>query len=291
MGQGQLSSALWRIYHRPDRPAVWVDGGNLPWDDPDFSRRMLAEHLDESHGAASRNSNERSLILDWLWKQLQISSGARILDITCGPGLYLVELARRGCFVTGIDFSPASISHARKLAQETGVAARCNILEGDVRELEFGEAEFDIAFFLYGQLAVFPRQEAVRLLKKAARALRPGGWLVVELLDQSRIDKKNDTWWYTDDTGLWGDAPYLHLGERFWLEEDGIAVERFTILHLNSGRLDEIILCDQSYSVEEMSQIMKQAGFGVVDAYAAWDRLLLNDATEWVVYLAQRTTS
>jgi SAM-dependent methyltransferase len=250
---------------------------------------MLVEHLDESHGAASRNSKERSLVLDWLWKQLPLKSGTRILDITCGPGLYAVELARRGCLVTGIDFSPASIKYARALAQKTGVADRCNILEGDVREIDFGEAEFDVALFLYGQLAVFPREEAHQLLEKAAQALRPGGRLLVELLDQNGIDKKHNTWWYTDDTGLWGDAPYLHLGERFWLDEEKIAIERFTILHLNSGQLDEIILCDQSYSLKAMAGLMKQAGFGFVETYPGWSGLPLNDAKEWVLYLAQRS--
>ena len=51
-----LAAALWRLYRRPDRPQAWVGGGNLPWNDPAFSARMLREHLDESHGAASRLS-------------------------------------------------------------------------------------------------------------------------------------------------------------------------------------------------------------------------------------------
>jgi hypothetical protein len=31
----------------------WRDGANLPWDDPAFSERMLAQHLDPSHGAGN----------------------------------------------------------------------------------------------------------------------------------------------------------------------------------------------------------------------------------------------
>jgi hypothetical protein len=41
-----------RIYDRPQPPVPWRDGANLPWGDPAFSERMLAQHLDQSPGAA-----------------------------------------------------------------------------------------------------------------------------------------------------------------------------------------------------------------------------------------------
>ena len=60
----KLSEALWQIYRRPERPSPWrIHDGNLPWDDPAFSERMLREHLDESHGAATRQTAERQRIV------------------------------------------------------------------------------------------------------------------------------------------------------------------------------------------------------------------------------------
>ena len=56
----KLAHALRRIYNRPDPPPLWQGGGNLPWNDPDFSARMLREHLDEGHGAATRQAAERA---------------------------------------------------------------------------------------------------------------------------------------------------------------------------------------------------------------------------------------
>ena len=69
---------------------------------------MLREHLDQSHGAASRPRVEILCQVDWLWDKLSLREGSCVLDVTCGPGLYSVELARRGCVVHGLDFSPAS---------------------------------------------------------------------------------------------------------------------------------------------------------------------------------------
>lgn len=284
----KLAQALWRIYRRPERPTPWSDGGNLPWDEPEFSERMLREHLDESHGAASRQPAERLRLINWLWSKLTLQPGAQVLDVTCGPGLYAVELANRGCLVTGIDFSPASIAYARELAQNRRLSAKCNFVERDVRQMDYRDADFDAALFLYGQIAVFTIEEAEQLLEQIALALRPGGRLVVEILDQEQVDKKDSTWWFTGNTGLWSDDPYIHLGERFWLEELAISVERFQTLHLESGEMDEIILCDQSYTVDKMVNTMMEAGFDSIEVYPAWDGLLLNDAKKWVCLVATK---
>lgn len=283
----KLAQALWRIYRRPARPVAWESGGNLPWNEPDFSRRMLREHLNQSHGAASRTIPERTLQIDWLWQNLALAPGMRLLDLTCGPGLYAVEFARRGLSVTGVDFSPASIAYAHQLAEQEGVADRCTFIEQDVRVADLGTGTFDAALFLYGQLGVFRQEEAKMLLVRMAQALKPGGRLAVELLDQERVDKKESTWWYTDDTGLWGDAPFLHLGERFWDAEQALSIERFMIVHLDTGALDEVILCDQTYAIATMTTLIQQAGFAAVAAYPAWDGVPLYDAGEWVVYLGQ----
>lgn len=285
--QSRLIQSLWKLYNRPQRPIPWVDGGNLPWDQDAFSRRMLQEHLDESHGAASRISAERELQLTWLWQKLNLEPGMRVLDITCGPGFYAVDLAKRGCSVVGVDFSPAAIDYARQLAEREGVAECCTFVEQDVLEMGYEGQGFDAALFIYGQLAVFPRHQAQVLLEKVAKALRPGGRLCVELLNQERVDKCSSNWWFTDETGLWGNAPFLHLGERFWLAEQQTSMERFQIIHLDSGRLDEITLCDQTYAVETMCGMMKTAGFQTVNAYPAWDNVRLYDRDEWIVYVAQ----
>jgi SAM-dependent methyltransferase len=284
----KMVNALWRIYNRPARPTAWTTGGNLPWNDPAFSARMLREHLDESHGAASRITAERLAQIGWLWDKLALHEGAAVYDVTCGPGLYAVELARRGCRVTGVDFGPTAVAYARERAAAAGVDGRCAFVERDVRTADYTGAGFDAALFLYGQLAVFPRDEAQMLLRQIAQALRPGGRLAIELLDQERVDKRASNWWYTDDTGLWGDAPYLHLGERFWDEAQRLSIERYHILHLETGEMDEIELCDQTYGVAEMTQMLQTAGFGRVDVYPAWDGLPLYDAAEWQVYVAER---
>lgn len=282
-----FASALWRIYNRPGRPIPWAYGGNLPYDDPAFSERMLQEHLDPTHGAASRTAAERTDQINWLWEKLPLKPDSKLLDVTCGPGLYAVELAQRGVEVTGVDFAPAALRYAQNLAQQQQVSQLCHFIQADVRGFEFGVQQFDAALLLYGQLAVMSRPEAAALLAQIAQSLRPGGQLVLELLNPEQVDKQNSSWWFTDDKGLWGSAPFLHLGERLWLAEEQLSLERYFVVQLDTGQMDEIILCDQVYQPAEMSQMLTTAGFGRVEIYPAWDKLPLYDAAEWLVYVAQ----
>ncbi len=294
----QLTKALWRIYQRPEQPLPWSYGGNLPWNEPVFSRRMLREHLDESHAAASRTTPERHLQLNWLWDKLGLQSGHAFLDLTCGPGLYAVPLAQRGCHVTGVDFGPAAIAYARELAQQEGVSPHCTFIEQDIRtylvppcEAATLSPQYDAAAILYGQFAVFTREEAATILRQTARQMKPGAKLCLELLNFDAVNKKNSTWWFTDETGLWGDAPFIHLGERFWDAESRTAIERFHVIHLETGQMNEVILCDSAYTISEITELLRVSGFDQVDVYPAWDHLPIYDGHEWNIYIAQRSAA
>jgi SAM-dependent methyltransferase len=279
----RLAAALRQIYDRPQPPVPWRDGENLPWDDPAFSERMLAEHLDQSHGAASRPLPEIRAIVQRMMEWLRLAPGQRLFDVTCGPGLYAAEFARRGVAVTGVDFGPASLAHARKAC----AGLPCEFVQSDVREMDFAGKAFDGAIYIYGQFTVLRPVEARDVLRRIRAALRPGARLLLEVLDYERFDKRNNTWWYTDRRGLWGDFPYLHLGERHWDPEQQASIERFYILDLETGKMDAYGLSDQAYTPEQLAEMLSSAGFSRPAIHPAWDGLALKDASEWVVYVAE----
>ncbi len=279
-------AALRQIHARPQPPVPWRDGGNLPWDDPAFSARMLAEHLDQSHGAASRPLREIRAQVEQMTAWLRLQPGDRLLDVTCGPGLYAREFAGAGVAVTGIDFGPASLAYARKIC----AGLPCEFVFSDVRQMDFARQDFAAAIYIYGQATVLQPAESLDVLRRIHAALRPGGRVLLEVLDDDRFDKRNTAWWYTDRGGLWGDFPYLHLGERAWDPEQRAAVERFHILNLETGEMQVYGLSDQAYTIQQMTDMLHAAGFDQVEAHRAWDGLAMKDAGEWVVYVGVRQT-
>lgn len=281
----RLAEALHRIYERPQPPVPWRDGANLPWDEPGFSERMLAEHLDQSHGAASRPFSEIRAQVQRMVEWLGLRPGLRLFDVTSGPGLYAAEFARRGVAVTGIDFGPAAVAYARKLC----AGLTCEFVLGDVREMNFEGRDFDAAIYLYGQFTVLRPEQSEDVLRSIHAALRPGAPLLIEILNDDRFDKRNSSWWYTDKGGLWGDFPYLHLGERAWDPDQRAAVERFHILNLDTGEMAVYGLSDQAYTTSQMEQMLERAGFAGIENHLAWDGLAMRDAGEWTVYIAHRS--
>lgn len=249
---------------------------------------MLREHLTQEHGAASRKTEEIEQQINWFWDKLGLQSGNHLLDVTCGPGLYSVQLAQRDVRVTGTDFGPAAVEYARELAKNQNVTDMVTILETDVRTWDYPAATYDAALLIYGQLAVMSKDEAQTVLTGICQSLKPGSKLVIELLNQERVDTKDSTWWYTDEKRLWGDAPFMLLGERKWYAAEKLSMERYFTVHLETGQLDEVVLNDQTYSTEEMTQMMHTAGFTQVQIYPDWDTVPLYDSKEWIVYVAQK---
>jgi len=304
----RLAEALWQIYQRQP-PVPWQERDNLPWDEPAFSERMLREHLDQSHGAASRRFPELRAQVQRMLEWLRLPPGAHLLDVTCGPGLYAAEFARAGLVVTGVDFSPASIRYAR----EHCAGLPCEFIQGDVRQLDFSKlaqsgpafdpaasdaaafdtaafdaGAFDAAIYIYGQFTVLRPAESRDLLRRIQEALKPGAPILLEVLDYRHFDKTNSNWWYTDNSGLWGDSPYLSLGERVFDAEQQASVERYYILNLETGELQTYGLADQAYTVTQMKKMLKDAAFEQVTLHRSWDGLALKDAGEWNVYVAKR---
>ena len=105
--------------------------------------------------------------------------GEHGLDIGCGPGLLVSELARdvgpTGRMV-GIDQSADMVAMSGERARRAALAGRTEFAVGDAVELHFPEQNFDFltAVQVYEYVADLPRA-----LSEAYRVLKPGGRLVV----------------------------------------------------------------------------------------------------------------
>ena len=119
---------------------------------------------------------------DFLESEIGGDRSVPILDIGCGTGRHAIELVRRGYRVTGIDLSPSQIEQARAKTVKGGLVPDFRV--ADARALPF-RGEFDMAVMICE--GAFPLMETdemnFEILRSAARALRPGGKLVMTTLN------------------------------------------------------------------------------------------------------------
>ncbi|MHB1511181.1 MAG: class I SAM-dependent methyltransferase [Acidimicrobiales bacterium] len=103
--------------------------------------------------------------------------GIEAVHLQCHIGTDTISLARLGARMTGLDFSPASLLQARRLAEVTGTPVR--FVEADVYSaLDVLDAGvFDLVYTGVGALCWLP--DISRWAKVVADLLRPGGRLFV----------------------------------------------------------------------------------------------------------------
>ena len=259
-----------RLLEIADLPTIaepWREGDNIPWYEPGFSQRMLDEHLRQDHDAASRRFEKIDEHVCWI-QQLLDGQPGKILDLCCGPGLYTHRLARLGNCCVGIDYSPASIAYARKIAQSENLD--CTYFQHDIRMAEYGTG-FRLVLLIYGELNVFCPNDAKAILRKAHQALIEGGILLLEPHTFTAVQKKGEKKpsWYFAESGLFSDQPHLCLEQHFWDAEQTAATTRYLIIDANTGVVTPHALSVQAYTHAQYHQLLIECGFSGVQFFPA----------------------
>jgi ubiquinone/menaquinone biosynthesis C-methylase UbiE len=94
----------------------------------------------------------------------------KLLEIGCGLGIDLVQFAKGGAIVTGIDLADNAIELAKKNLELHGVGGKLLVMNGE--DLSFNDNSFDIVF-AHGVLAY--THDAALMVREIKRVLKPGG--------------------------------------------------------------------------------------------------------------------
>ena len=123
-----------------------------------------------------------SLVVDEVAAATDVPAGAtHLLDVGGGHGLFAVELCRRHSGLDAVVFDhPAALDAAREERAAAGLEDRVSVRGGDYLTDELGEG-YD-AVLLFNVVHAHDGAENVRLLRRVADALAPGGRVAV--LDQ-----------------------------------------------------------------------------------------------------------
>ena len=128
----------------------------------DYTYEILFDSEADHWWLASR----RRMVVDWVAQRYPGRHDLRILDVGCGTGMMLLDLAGLGT-AQGIDVSDEALRFCRQRGLQ-------NVQKGNVVALPFEEASFDV---LTGVDILEHIEDDVAAVREWGRVLKPGGRL------------------------------------------------------------------------------------------------------------------
>src|ERR1041385_791805 len=185
----------------------------------------------------------------------------RLLDIPCGSGRHSLELARRGCRMTGVDLSAGVITEAKTEAKSAKLKAE--FILGDMRRLRW-QSEFDGACCMGNSFGYMEYPDMQKFVRGLARALKPGARFVIE-------------------TGCTAESILPNLKERVWYQVDDIlfAIENRYLADIScleteatfvrGGQTEVRKWWHWVYTIGEIRRLLEQAALTVRDVHGSHD--------------------
>lgn len=244
------------------KPKLYEKGDDLMWTDEHISKSLLELHLNPEVDSASRMPDSINRTIEFISTYCK-ESPSSILDLGCGPGIYLEKLAKAGHVCTGIDYSENSLAYAIDQAREKGL--EINYICKNYLELDF-DSLFDLIILIYTDMGVLLPEERASLLGKIHRALKPGGVVIFDVLNDRNLDQKfqeQQTWSY-EFGGFWMPVPYLELANGFHYPDQKVFLMQHTIID-ESDRIRNYRFWTHYFSTHDMITLLSSGGFKQIE--------------------------
>jgi SAM-dependent methyltransferase len=151
-----------------------------PWSTQEMQQDWYTDFFTELPNAFWRAAvppEHTAAEVDFLVRVAGLRPGSRVLDLPCGSGRHSLELARRGCRVTGVDVSAEAVAFARDAAARERTDLDLRI--GDMAAVPT-DVRVDLAICMGNSFGYLEHTGTERFLADLATVVVPGGSIVLD---------------------------------------------------------------------------------------------------------------
>ncbi len=202
-----------------------------------------------------RNESDAEEHVKIILKNVNIPSGAKILDMACGAGRHAIILARKKFNVTAVDLSENLLAIAKKNTDDENL--KINFVHSDIRSFK-SDDKFNLVLNLFTSFGYFESdEENFLVLQKAYDLLGKDGFFVLDFfnsnfLKQNLIESSEEI-----------------LGEVKIHQFRKIKLNRVTkkIVITKNGNLNQFEESVRMFTKDELTDAIKNIGFDIYKTF------------------------
>jgi len=216
---------------------------------------------------------------EFLRDVLELGLNHGILDLCCGYGRHAINLARMGYNVTGFDLCERALKLARQKARREHLEV--HLVRGDIRALPFRNSLDRIYnVFAFGYLE--NDSDILGVLKGAARGLRSGGRLLVDVINGPRILRD-----FVEKERAEEVDRYI-LQERSYDEKTRRLRSEWTFIYKDTGETNKHSISERLCSVSDLVSMTESAGLRVLNIYGDFDKTEHDEDSNRIIVIAEK---
>lgn len=226
--------------------------GRREQDEPWYRRWFGVRYLElYPHRDRSEAREAVGLLLDLA------SPPGPILDLGCGAGRHLEAFRERGREAVGLDLSAPLLAEAARIGAP-------RLVRGDMRRLPFVGGSFGAVTSFFTSFGYFrdPADDR-RVLREAARVLRPEGVLLLDYLNAPKVRRELVP---EDEREIGG----RRVRQRRWIE-DGAVKKRIEVDPDGDGAGSVYHERVRLYGLDELEEMLRRRGFRVLERLGEYD--------------------
>ena len=207
------------------------------------------------------------------------------LDLGCGTGRMTLELASRGCDMTGVDSSPEMLDVARSEAEGRGLSDGLLLLCQDMRDFElYGTVDVTVSCLDCINHLTQPN-DVKKCFSLVHNYLSPDGLFIFDVNGRYKFENV-----YADRAYVMEEDGGVCIWQNDYNEKTHLCKFYITLMaECGDGRYERYDECgkERMYTLSFLKKALAEAGFEFIGAYSDFDFTEATDESERI-YIAAR---
>lgn len=208
----------------------------------------------------------------------------RILELACGTGTVMIELAKHGYEMWGLDRAAEMLEVAQQKADKANQEIK--LFQDDMLDFTFDE-KFDAVLCLYDSINyVLKRNELFQVFENVYNVLTPDGLFIFDITTEHNIVQNFHLQTFAENeedfSYIWKNV-YSYREKicrtviTFFLQEKDDFFRRYEELHLQ-----------KIFEVDEIEELLEKAGYKVLSAFDGFSMRKWNKDSNRINFTARR---